>query len=56
MKHTKGKWIILNARLQKADNREFGTSIEAQAALDKKFNNPFARSQFFVAEKSRYNY
>lgn len=51
------QWIILNNRLQKVGLQEYGTSKEAQAALDKKFkNNPMAKTQFFVAEKSRYGY
>jgi len=50
------RWIILNPRLQKADRREFATAGEAQAALDKRWPNPFAKQQFFVAEAARYNY
>ena len=53
---TKTKWIILNTRLKPLNGKEYNTAAEAQTALEKKYPNPFARQQFFVAEKDRYNY
>jgi len=51
------KWIILNCRLKKVGHKEYDNAKLAQEALDKMFlNNPMGKSQFFVGEKSRYNY
>lgn len=51
------KWIILNSRLKKVGLREYDNAKLAQEALDRMFpNNPMAKTQFFVGEKSRYNY